>query len=93
MAEYRKTAERYRNYRRTHSERYNYSWNRTHEDARRILLESEKDKEVCYSCGDQRKTRCHHVDGDAYNNSLENLEWCCYSCDSKQNSRRYVENQ
>ena len=89
--EYRKYAERYKKYRRDNSDRYNYAWNKTHKEARKILENSDKDPTTCYDCGEIRKVRCHHVDGDAYNNSLDNLEWCCYSCDSKQNSRRYVE--
>ena len=84
-----KELERHRLYRKLNSDRYNYSWKKTHDDAIKLLTSSNKNPEICYDCGERRKVRCHHVDGNAYNNSLENLEWCCYSCDSKQNYLRY----
>jgi len=84
-----KELERHRKYKKLNSNRYNYSWNKTHKEARNILELSDKDSETCYDCGEQRKVRCHHVDGNPYNNALDNLAWCCYSCDSKQNDRKY----
>jgi len=62
--------------------RYGADWRRNHEEAQRILEDSDKDRS-CYACGSQENVRAHHVDGDHYNNGIENLEWCCHSCDSK----------
>ena len=89
---YQKHRPRYLKYRRDNSDRYNYEWNKAHEEARKILeSDPSKDPEICYSCKEKRPTRCHHVDGNGLNNDPDNLEWCCYSCDSKQNARKYVD--
>ena len=89
--QYRKYRPRYLKYRRDNSDRYNAEWNKAHREARKILeSDPTKDPEICYNCGVKRKTRCHHVDGDGLNNEPDNLQWCCYSCDSKQNARKYV---
>ena len=85
-----KEKKRHRDYKKRNSDRYDYSWNKTHKEARKILEESDKDSNICYSCKQERKTRCHHVDGDGFNNNKDNLEWCCYSCDSKENALRYI---
>lgn len=89
---YQKYAPRYRKYRNDNSDRYNYAWNKSHDEALEILrANTDKDPTKCYNCDQVRKVRCHHVDGDGFNNDPNNLEWCCYPCDSKQNSRRYVD--
>jgi len=39
---------------------------------------------VCVDCGLQksrhREIVCHHMDGDVFNNSLDNLQWLCHPC-------------
>ena len=37
----------------------------------------------CESCGSGEKTQVHHVDGDPFNNSIDNLQRLCLSCHGK----------
>jgi len=55
--------------------------------SRDILLASRRPK-VCHTCGKQRrKLECHHIDGDVYNYSLDNLIWLCRRCHNHSHSR------
>lgn len=74
--------ERMRRYR--EEGRYGADWQRYHREARKKLEKSGAEKK-CYSCGTtKRPVRTHHIDGDYTNNDLENLAYCCHSCDTRE---------
>ena len=35
---------------------------------------------VCQICGSTENLHAHHIDGDHYNNAIENLAWVCARC-------------
>lgn len=57
-------------------------------ETRAEYAESAKACEVCGKpyAPDQR-FELHHVDGDRYNNTVENFQWCCVSCHKKAHYR------
>lgn len=38
---------------------------------------------VCVECGSVEGLGIHHIDGDHYNNAVDNLQWMCVSCHAK----------
>jgi len=71
--------------------RYGAEWARLHREAVKILEgDFQKnhapygEEKECYLCGTEgRPLRTHHIDGNYKNNDINNLAYCCHSCDSK----------
>lgn len=47
------------------------------------------DKVECFNCGEKENLNIHHVDGDHYNNSNENLMVLCVSCHLSYHKKEY----
>ena len=58
----------------------------------RYWNEHDRDSHACEDCGDAEiPLEVHHVDGDPFNNDLENLDGLCHACHRARHRRENVE--
>lgn len=58
---------------------------------RKFWREYDKETTLCEDCGADGPLEVHHVDGDPFNNDLENLTPLCHSCHRRRHRRLNIQ--
>ena len=86
-----KVLRRVKEYNRTHPEvhkRADHKYNQRKNAPYHEIADEAGLSRVCVECGSVESLGIHHIDGDHYNNAIDNLQWMCVSCHAKLHAAR-----
>jgi len=65
-----------------------------HKRARRYFVEEWGiDSLMCFECQAVNEIEIHHINGNPYNNDVDNLQALCHDCHKQLHQMEYVDNE